>query len=152
MAEHKKTLVKSSNALTRFDPKARKELVVRALNALTEVKDMRLEKFPEKLDGLYLLYKGSVKFSQERGFSSEAAFWIAFAEICPCIVWNEDATTEVKLSEVLRLYLSIYYEQVNPQMTVEEEPQFLELLKERYDKVNLIFLFESHPKKPGLAA
>jgi len=39
MAEHEKSLVKRSNALTRFDPKARKELVVRALNALTEVKD-----------------------------------------------------------------------------------------------------------------
>ena len=39
MAEHEKSLVKSSRALTRFDPKARKELVVRALSALTEVKD-----------------------------------------------------------------------------------------------------------------
>jgi superkiller protein 3 len=39
MAEHEKSLVKSSSALTRFDPKSRKELVVRALNALTEFKD-----------------------------------------------------------------------------------------------------------------
>ncbi len=39
MAKHEKSIVKGSNALTRFDPKGRKELVVRALNALTEVKD-----------------------------------------------------------------------------------------------------------------
>ncbi|MBM3236375.1 formylglycine-generating enzyme family protein [Candidatus Poribacteria bacterium] len=34
MAENKKPLVKSSSALTPFDPKARRELVVRGLNAL----------------------------------------------------------------------------------------------------------------------
>lgn len=39
MPEHDKSLVKSSTALARFDPKARKELVVRGLNALTEVRD-----------------------------------------------------------------------------------------------------------------
>ena len=39
MAEQDKSLVKSSHPLTRFDPKARKELVVRGLNALSEVKD-----------------------------------------------------------------------------------------------------------------
>jgi tetratricopeptide (TPR) repeat protein len=39
MAEQEKSLVKSSHPLTRYDPKARKELVVRGLNALSEVKD-----------------------------------------------------------------------------------------------------------------
>ncbi|OGO24635.1 MAG: hypothetical protein A2Z28_01235 [Chloroflexi bacterium RBG_16_51_9] len=38
MAEENKALVKSSIALTRFDPKARKELVVRGLIALSGVK------------------------------------------------------------------------------------------------------------------
>jgi hypothetical protein len=36
MPEQKKSIVKSSYPLTRFDPKARKELVVRGLNALQE--------------------------------------------------------------------------------------------------------------------
>lgn len=39
MAEQEKSLVKSSHPLARFDPKARKELVVRGLNALSEVVD-----------------------------------------------------------------------------------------------------------------
>ncbi len=111
---------------------------------------MPLKKLPKKLKGLYLLYEGSVKSSNEHGFSPEEAFWIAFAEICPSIVWHENASTEVKLSELLRLYLSIYCEQINPQLTVEKEPAFLELLKERYDKVNWI-IFESHQDNYGLA-
>lgn len=112
---------------------------------------MRLEKLPEKLYGLYQLYKESIKDWEGRDFSPEEAFWIQFAEICPCIVWDENAPTEVKLSEVLRLYLSIYCEQINPRMMVEEESTFLELLKERYDKVNWV-IFESHPDNYGLAA
>jgi len=39
MAKHEKSLVKISYALARFDPKARKELVVRGLTALSEVRD-----------------------------------------------------------------------------------------------------------------
>ena len=39
MAEENKALVKSSIALARFDPKARKELVVRGLIALADVRD-----------------------------------------------------------------------------------------------------------------
>lgn len=39
MAEHDKVLVKSFYALAQFDPKAQKELVVRGLTALTEVRD-----------------------------------------------------------------------------------------------------------------
>src|SRR3989304_3455685 len=39
MAEENKALVKSSIVLARFDPKARKELVVRGLIALAEVRD-----------------------------------------------------------------------------------------------------------------
>ena len=39
MAEREQSLIKGSAALARFDPRARKELVVRGLNALAEVKD-----------------------------------------------------------------------------------------------------------------
>jgi len=39
MAEYETSIIKRSGALTRFDPKARKELVVRGLNALSEVRD-----------------------------------------------------------------------------------------------------------------
>ena len=99
---------------------------------------------------MYGVYKESVKDLRGRGFSSEEAFWIQFAEVCPCIVWDENAAAKVKLSEVLRLYLSIYCEQIKPEMAVDEEPVFLELLKERYDEVNRI-VFESHPDNYGLA-
>lgn len=111
---------------------------------------MPMEKLPEKLCSLHDLYKESIKYYVERGFSTEEVFWTQFSQICPSIVWDENAPTEVKLSEVLRFYLSIYCEQVNPQMTVEEEPAFLELLRERYNKVNWI-IFESHQDNYGLA-
>jgi len=39
MAEHDKSLARSPHYLTRFDPKARKELVVRGLLALSELRD-----------------------------------------------------------------------------------------------------------------
>ena len=109
-----------------------------------------MEKLPEKLSGLQYLYEESIKYYVEQGFSPEEVFWIQFAQICPSIVWDENAPNEVKLSEVLRLYLSIYCEKVNPKMTVEEEPAFLELLRERYNKVNWI-IFESHQDDYGLA-
>lgn len=109
-----------------------------------------MQTLPEKLYGLYHLYKEGIKHWQDRGFSPEEAFWIQFAEICSPMVWDNNAPTEVKLSEVLRLYLSIYCEQVNSHMKAYEELAFLELLKERYEKVNLI-IFQSHPDNYGLA-
>jgi len=117
---------------------------------VTVLEEKNMENLPEKLCILYQLYKEGAAFSQKRGFSSEEAFWIQFAQICPSIVWDDNSPTEVKLSEIFRLYLSLYFEQINPQMTVDEEPTFLELLKERYDKVNWI-IFESHPNDYGLA-
>ena len=112
---------------------------------------MPLEELPEKLYGLYQLHKESMKNLEKQGFSPMDAFWIQFAEICPPIVWDENSLTKVKLSVVLRFYLSMYCKQINPQMVVEEESAFLKLLKERYDKVNRI-IFKSHPDDTGLAA
>jgi len=99
---------------------------------------MILEKLPEKFKGLYWFYKNDTKSKMERGFSPEEAFWNHFAVISSSLVWDNKADTQVKLSEVYRLYLSIYCENINPEMKVEDEPIFLDMLKERYCQFNQI--------------
>ncbi len=82
MAEHEKSLVKSSNALTRFDPKARKELVVRALNAITEVKDADFYFFKgeeHRMQGqLKKAIKNYEKALQINSEHEDSLFWMGF--------------------------------------------------------------------------
>jgi len=97
---------------------------------------MLAEKLPDKFKDLYWLYKRDVKGWEKRGFSHEESFWLNFAAISSPLVWDNKADIQVKLSEVFRLYLSIYCEHINPQMKVCDEPEFIEILKERYYKFN----------------
>jgi len=88
---------------------------------------------------LYELYESSVKKAQEDGFSYEDAFWIDFAmkSLYPWDAWD-DAEIEINLSEIFRLYLTIYCEKIDRSMTVEDELVFLELLKQKWDSTNEI--------------
>src|SRR4030042_3630473 len=98
-----------------------------------------IEKLPESLQFLYGLYLENVKYKEKNSFfalSPEEAFWEQFAIICQEVVWDNKAESELRLSEVFRLYLSIYYEHINPTMTLEEERSFLKILKEKYEKIN----------------
>jgi len=112
-------------------------------------KEYQLEKLRNELIFVYMFYKDLSKADRKRGFSREEAFWINFAQISFDELWDDNAEVEVHLSEVLRLYLSIYREEINPHMTPEEEAEFLELLKERFYKVDWI-IFESYPDNSGL--
>jgi len=87
---------------------------------------------------LYKIYKGGEKTLKEQGYSDEEAFWIEFATTS-AQMWDDDAEIEVKLSEIFRLYLTIYSEKIDKEMKIEDEAAFMKLLKEKYDQVNKIF-------------
>lgn len=87
------------------------------------------------------------KFFMER-ITFEQAFWVNFISIALC-AGNNDAECEIRLSEVFRVYLTIYCEEIDKNMKVEDEPCFLALLKEKYDRAKKIF-FEKDDSKVGL--
>ena len=66
----------------------------------------------------------------------EEDFWINFIQITWDTAWDNKSKIDVNLSEVLRLYLRIYRADIKPDMTPEEEADFLELLKETFYKVD----------------
>jgi|GEM_PF-2459402 len=66
----------------------------------------------------------------------EEDFWINFIQITWDTVWDNKSKIDLNLSEVLRLYLRIYREDIKPDITHEEEASFLELLKEIFHKVD----------------
>ena len=96
-----------------------------------------MEQPSEPVRALYQLYESSVKISQESGFSYEDAFWIDFA-IKALSPWGDDSEIEIKLSEIFKLYLTIYCEKIDGSITVEDESVFLGLLKEKWDSINEI--------------
>ena len=70
-----------------------------------------MEKMPEPIQVLYELHKGSVAGLEEQGYSNEEAFWFGFAVTC-LYIWDKNAKITVKLSEILRLCLTIYFEEI----------------------------------------
>lgn len=76
---------------------------------------------------------GESKFFQT---CPEEDFWINFIQITWDTAWDNKSKIDVNLSEVLRLYLRIYRADIKPDMTPEEEADFLELLKETFYKVD----------------
>ena len=82
MGEREKSLVETSYALARFDPKARKELVVRGLNALTEIKDadfyfLKGEEFrmQGELKRAIECYERSLEINHEH---EDSLFWMGY--------------------------------------------------------------------------
>ena len=93
----------------------------------------------EPIKVLYELHKVSVEGLEEQGYSDEEAFWFGFAVTC-LYIWNPNAEVEIHLSEILRLYLTIYCEKIDPEMKIADEKRFIELLKEKYENIRQIVL------------
>ena len=99
---------------------------------------------PEPIQVLYELHKVSVAGLEEQGYSDEEGFWFGFAATC-LYAWDANAKVEIKLSEIFRLYLTIYCEKIDKRMKVESEPEFVELLKEKYNQIREIVLETKDP-------
>jgi len=56
-------------------------------------------------------------------FSFEQAFWIDFVSMALC-TWDDDAEDEIRLSEIFRVYLTIYREEIVKNMSLENELSF----------------------------
>ena len=119
---------------------------------------MEMEHPSEVVRGFYEFCRGQMqrlmdtpktceKFFMER-LTFEQAFWINFTTIALC-TWSDDAEYEIRLSEIFRVYLTIYCEEIDRNMKVKDEPSFLRLLKEKYDRPKKI-LFEKDESKAGL--
>lgn len=95
---------------------------------------MDLEPPPEPIRLLLAWYRTrSRALREDCGYSPEEAFWTDFVTAAGYLWASEDEQVpEVRLSEVLRLYLSIYCEDIAPDMKVQEEAGFLERLRETF--------------------
>jgi len=85
----------------------------------------------EAIRVLYHLHESSVKTLQEGGFSYEDAFWIDFATTA-LMDWDDAGETKIRLSEIFRLYLTIYCEKIDRSIKFEDEPAFFDKLAEKY--------------------
>jgi len=99
---------------------------------------------PEPIQILYKLYKVQTANLQEQGYNNEEVFWFGFAVTC-LYVWDANAEVEIKLSEIFRLYLTIYCEKIDQKMEVEDETGFVDLLKEKYNRIREIILQTEDP-------
>ena len=101
---------------------------------------------------LYALHKKLSKNLRETltDYTPEEAFWMVFAAVA-VHPWQDEGQYEVRLSELLRLYLTIYCEQLNPTLAVQDEPDFLEHLRKKFYAVKEIVLqsedIEDVPRK-----
>jgi len=71
-------------------------------------------------------------------FTFEQAFWIHFVSLALC-TWNEDSENEIKLSEVFRVYLTIYRAEIVKNMGTEDELFFIKILKDKYATAKKIY-------------
>lgn len=87
---------------------------------------------------LYGLHESNVRvLLQQEGFSYEDAFWIDFATLA-LMPWDDAGETQIRLSEIFKLYLTIYCEKIDKSLKVEDESAFLEELAEKYYSVEEI--------------
>ena len=105
----------------------------------------QLESPADAVKFLYALHKEFSKDLQgSEGlleFTPEEAFWAVFAVFAVCLSEEEDEREhKVKLSQLLRLYLTIYCEEIDPKLTVRDEPSVLEQLRKKFYTVREIVL------------
>ena len=107
----------------------------------------QLESPPDAVKFLYALHKKLSKDLQEQEWegglksTAEEAFWTVFAVFAGCLWEGEDeGEHEVNLSQLLRLYLTIYCEEIDPKLTVRDEPSVLEQLRKNFYTVKEILL------------
>jgi len=79
---------------------------------------------------LYVFYKDHVKQLQNAGYSPKEAFWLNFACL-PFLPWDEKSENEICLSQVLTLYFGIYRSRVDSNIKPDDQPAFIEMLKDR---------------------
>ncbi len=108
-----------------------------------------MEEAPESIKVLNELYEIYTKDLAEQGYSKEEVFWFGFAVNC-CYIWDTNAEVEVRLSEIFRLFLTIYCEKIYPEMKVENEARFIESLKEKYDLIRRNVLETKDPYESSL--
>ena len=102
---------------------------------------MQRQKPSQAIRWLYALCTERSTHLREMGYTPELAFWADFASVATA-QWTDDAEDEVKLSEVLRVYLTVYCENFCPDMPAQEDDPFLERLRKNYDAIREI-VFES---------
>ncbi len=80
------------------------------------------------------------KIEEEIGevFTFEQAFWIHVVGMALC-TWDDDSEYEIRLSEIFRVYLTIYREEIVRNMSTEDEWLFIKNLKDKYDTANKIY-------------
>lgn len=108
-----------------------------------------VEEATEPIKVLYQLHEISTKGLAQQGYSKEEAFWFGFAVTC-CYIWDPNADVEIRLSEILRLYLTIYCEKIDPKMKVEDEARFIELLKKKYGQIRQSVLEIEDPHESSM--
>jgi hypothetical protein len=89
---------------------------------------------PEPAISLYEFYTEHTRVLQNVGYSRREAFWLHFGCL-PFLPWDDRSENEIKLSQVFSLYASIYRDNIDGDVTVEDEPAFIKLLEERYRMV-----------------
>lgn len=95
---------------------------------------MNQEDPSETIRFLYAWYEDENEFfrhGSSPGCPEKEAFWATFLLVA-LYRWQDDATQEVKLSELLRLYLTVYSRKFAPDMPIEEQPAFLTELQELF--------------------
>lgn len=107
--------------------------------AIDKKKDEIVEPLPDILKGFYELYRAQTEGLREEGYTEEQVFWYSFA-IISLYIGDPNAEIEVRLSQIFRLYLTIYCETVDKEMKIEEESKFIELLKQKYERIREIVL------------
>lgn len=80
---------------------------------------------------LYLFYKEHSEKLRDIGYSNAGAFWINFACL-PFLPWSKSSEETLRLSQALRLYLGIYRYYIDTDMNEQREPDFIDLLRDRY--------------------
>lgn len=105
-----------------------------------------MEAMPEPIQVLYEMHKLNVNGLQKQGYSDEEAFWFGFA-VTSLYIWDKNSKSIVKLSGILRLYLTIYCNELNKEMAIEEEAEFMLCMKQKYFQIMKSVLEEDAPLK-----
>ncbi len=84
----------------------------------------------EVLQSLRWMHQEHVKDLCRLGYSPKEAFWLDFACL-PFLPWDGVNGSEMPLSWILRLYADLYRSTIDS-LGTEEEPAFIELLRQRY--------------------
>lgn len=103
MSEQDKSIIKNSSSLTRYDPKARKELVVRGLNALAKIMDADYYFFKgeeHRINGelkqAIEYYEKALQINPEH---EDSLFWMGYSYM-PCV--EERAGDDLEFENTIR--------------------------------------------------